>query len=118
MVSERIFRPLPFYWGVTGVGALLAALFVGQLWRAPTAGSALFLLIALGIVVWGSDAALSRVILSAGELCLLTPLRGRRCVQLRQLASVTEGGRINPVVGLVYHPQLENGLLDLDTVAT
>jgi hypothetical protein len=47
-------------------------------------------------------------------VCVQTPLRGRRCVEFRQLASVMEAGRVNPVIALIYYPMLDNGLFDLD----
>jgi hypothetical protein len=117
-VSEQVFRPLFVYWGVAGVGGLMLALFGWQLWQTPTVATALFLCITLGIVVWGVDAALSRVTLSAGALWLSSPLCGQRCVEPRQLTSVVEAGRLLPVLALVYHPQLEQGLLDLDALGT
>ncbi|HMN30133.1 MAG TPA: hypothetical protein PKE45_18420 [Caldilineaceae bacterium] len=115
-MSERQFRASPIYWALAGLVIVLALLLVWELMRTPSWGAAFFLLIMAAIALWSVNTALSRVQLSTTTLCLAAPLRGRRCVELRQLASVVEGGRMIPMVAIIYHPRLENGLLDLDQV--
>jgi hypothetical protein len=115
-LPERQFRASPIYWGLAGLVIVLALLLAWELVQTPSWGAGFFLLIMIAIALWSIDAALSRVELSATTLCLSSPLRRRRCVELRQLANVVEGGRMIPMVAILYHPQLENGLLDLDQV--
>jgi hypothetical protein len=115
-MDEREFRPLPLYWGIAGICILLALLLAWEFWQTSNLGALLFLLIMLSIALWSCDSALSRVFLSTSTLQMTTPLRGGRSVELRQLVSVVESGRIAPVVALLYHPRGADGLLDLDQV--
>lgn len=118
MSDRRIYSPSLFYAIVAAVAGVLAGLFGWELWRQVTVGNLLFLGVSLGILGWGLNAYKSRVELAPNAICVQTPLRGRCCVEFRQLASVTEAGRVTPVIALVYYPRLDNGLLDLETPAS
>ncbi|RIK33342.1 MAG: hypothetical protein DCC55_35145 [Chloroflexi bacterium] len=118
MNNSRIFFPNSFYAIVAAVAVVLVGLFGWELWRQVTVGNLLFLGVSLGLLGWGVNAYWSRVELAPNQVCVQTPLRRRRCVEFRQLATVVEAGRVNPVIALVYYPVLDNGLLDLDTPAS
>ncbi len=78
----------------------------------------LFLLISLGIALWGAFTALSRVEFTVKSIHIRSPLGSSlfrvRSVEHRQLIDITLGGRLGKSVVLLYHPKLENGLLDLE----
>ncbi len=95
---------------------LLAALFGWNVSRDFTWEATFFLTILLAISAWSFALSFSRVVLTAEQITLYTPLRGEHRVELRQLISVSENGRFNRVLTLIYHPRLTNHLLDLDDV--
>ena len=57
---------------------------------------------------------MSRVEVDDRGLTLLQPLASPQQVQYRQLAEVSEEGRLQRVILLLYHPLRPDGLLDLD----
>jgi hypothetical protein len=114
----RRYMPHPFYKLLAVLSLLLAAGMGWDLAQALSPGALLFLAVSLGIAAWSILAMCSRVEVAPASICLVTLLHGCRCVDFRQLSSVTEDGRVNPVITIIYHPQLENGLLDLDHVDT
>jgi hypothetical protein len=118
MSELRVYSPNSFYAVVTAMAVVLVGLFGWELWRQVTMGNLLFLGVSLGVLLWAANAFWSRVELAPNQICLRTPLRGPRCVEFRQLASVMEAGRVNPVIALIYYPALDNGLLDLDRPAS
>jgi hypothetical protein len=118
MSELRVYAPNSFYAVVTAMAVVLVGLFSWEVWRQVTIGNLLFWGISLGVLVWGANAFWSRVELASNQICLRAPLRGRRCVEFRQLASVMEAGRVNPVIALIYYPALDNGLLDLERPAS
>jgi len=75
-----------------------------------------FFVISLGLVAWSFYGMVSRVEMTADRLVLMTPWRANRSVEFRQLISVSENGRFNPVLTLLYHPRQADGLLELDDV--
>jgi hypothetical protein len=98
--------------------ALLCLLFaVGFGWnltRRFSLDTLLFFVLSLALVTWSVIAMLSRVEVNADSLVLFTPLRASRQVGFRQLISVSENGRFNRVLTLLYYPRSADGLLDLD----
>ena len=114
----REFGTSPFYWGGVSIGSLVVIGFAWELWRGFSVEYLLFCLIGLGLVIWSLDALGRRVHLTTKGICVERPLRPSRCVDFRQLITVAEEGRINPVITLVYHPALADGLLDLDAAAS
>lgn len=119
MTAEtRVFAPSGFYGVVTALGIVVAALFGWEFGRTPGLGALLFLGIGIGITLWSLRAQTSRVAVTRATLCLVRPWQAERCVAFRQLVSVAETGRLNPVLLLVYHPAQATGLLDLDSVET
>jgi hypothetical protein len=107
------YQPHGFYKITTAFGLLLSTVFAWEVARGLTLGALLFLAISLGIVLWSLHALFSQVQVTAQQVCVAAPLQGQRCVEFRQLLSVSENGRLNPVITLVYHPQRGDGLLDL-----
>lgn len=93
---------------------LLAVGFGWNLTRGLALDTLFFLLLSLALIGWLVYVILSRVEVNADELTLLAPLRAPRRVSFRQLISVSENGRFNPVITLLYHPRRADGLLDLD----
>ncbi len=100
--------------------ALLCLFFVfGFAWnliRLFALETLFFLVLSLAVVVWSVLAMLNYVEVGADTIVLFAPLQASRPVRFRQLISVSENGRFNPVITLIYHPQRADGLLDLDRV--
>jgi hypothetical protein len=110
------YTPHLFYKITAMINILLAVAMGWELAQGLALGALLFFCISLSITVWSVLAIFSRVTLKPAGVCLETPLRGRHCVDFRQLVSATENGRLTPAITMVYHPRLESGLLDLDRV--
>ena len=97
-------------------GLVMAALLVWNLVHTVEPGTILFIGICLLLVVWNVSASLSWVAVEPDRVILHGPFGGARAVEFRQLLSVTEEGRFGHAILLLYHPKLEQGLLDLDEV--
>ena len=93
---------------------LLAAALGWNLIRRFSLDTLFFFVISLALIAWSLYGILSRVEITADSLVLFTPLRANRQVEFRQLIGVSENGRFNPVLTLLYYPRLADGLLDLD----
>ena len=93
---------------------LIAVGFGWNLTRHLTLDTAFFFVLSLGLIAWAVYAMLSHVEIKGDEIALVTPLRAPHRVDFRQLISVSENGRFNPVITLLYHPRRSDGLLDLD----
>ena len=93
---------------------LLVGVFGWSLTQRFSLDSLFFFVISLGLVAWSCYAMLSRVETTTDGIILVTPLQLNRRVEFRQLISVSENGRFNPVLTLLYHPRRADGLLDLD----
>ena len=97
------------------LGGLLLAVALGWgLTRRFALDALFFFALSLALIAWSLYAMLSRVEITADRIILLTPLRANRQVEFRQLISVSENGRFNPVLTLLYHPRRADNLLDLD----
>jgi hypothetical protein len=98
--------------------ALLCLFFVlGFAWnltRTFSLETLFFFVLSLAVVGWSVLAMRSYVEVSADNLVLFAPLQTSRAVRFRQLISVSENGRFNPVITIIYHPARADGLLDLD----
>lgn len=106
----------PFYQVIALLCLALGLLFAWEMVRAFSLGNLFFCLLCLGLGLWNLGLVGSRVEVETSGLCVVRLGRGRQCVEFRQLVSVSESGRLNPVITLVYHPSLSSGLLDLDAV--
>jgi hypothetical protein len=100
--------------------ALFCVLFMAgfgwQLTRNFSLDVLFFLVLSLGLLIWSLYAMFSYLEATAKSLTLFTPLRASRQIEFRQLISVSENGRFNPVLTLLYYPRQADGLLDLDDV--
>ena len=115
-----IYKPDIRYLALTVLALGLAIMPARAFWQRLGESSAIpfeeliFLLICLGIALWGAYTARSWVELTAAEVTVRGPFSWARSVEHRQLINIELGGRLGKSVALLYHPKLENGLLDLD----
>ncbi len=116
MQATKHFTPHFWYKLVALFCGGLMALFGWNLAQRFTFEAAFFVVMLIGVVAWCGYSTLSQVAVTSTAVTLQTPLRANRQVEFRQLISVSENGRFNPVITLLYHPHLANGLLDLDEV--
>jgi hypothetical protein len=91
----------------------VAALVWLSLRRLELAGL-LFLLFAIWLLFFAVRSLFSRVEVDEHGLTLVRPLAQPLQVQFRQLAEVSEEGRLQRVILLLYHPLCADGLVDLD----
>ncbi len=113
-----VYRPTPRYLFFALAGLVMTGLFAWDLTRRADAGSALYLMISVALVLWNARIALTRVALLPDRITLTAPLARPRQIEFRQLMSVTEEGRMGRALLVAYHPHAGNGLLDLDDVET
>lgn len=113
-----VYRPTPRYLFFALVSLIMVGLFGWDLARRVEVGTAVFLVISLGLMLWNVRAALTRVALLPDRLTLTMPISRPREIEFRQLMSVTEEGRMGRALLVAYHPHAGNGLLDLDDVET
>ncbi|MCC9077560.1 hypothetical protein FKZ61_015775 [Litorilinea aerophila] len=117
-MSTTVYTVHPRY-RLWAVGAfLLAGLYAWELRRGFDLAILFFFLIALAVLAWALRALLSRVQVEDGGVTLRPPLATPTSVEYRQLISVSQDGRWNRSITLIYHPRLENGLLDLEQART
>lgn len=114
MPDTKHYTPHLRYKLIALLGLLFAAGFGWQLTRRFSLEVLFFLVISLALIAWAIYAMLSHVEATTNGVILFTPLRASRQIEFRQLISVSENGRFNPVLTLVYYPRETNGLLDLD----
>jgi hypothetical protein len=112
--SSTIYRPHPRYVLIAGIAALSVAALLWLLWRRLELGSVLFLAFAAGLLFFALRSLFSRIEVSDHGLVLLRPLSPPLAVQFRQLVEVSEEGRFQRVILLLYHPLAGQGLVDLD----
>lgn len=112
--SPSIFRPHARYVLITGVAVFSVVTLLWLLLQRLELASVLFLLFAAGLLFFAVRSLLSRVEVDEHGLTLVRPLARPLRVQFRQLAEVTEEGRLQRVILLLYHPLRSNGLVDLD----
>ncbi len=112
--SPTIYRPHARYVLITAVAALSIPALIWLLLRGVDLAGVLFLLFAVGLLFFAVRGLLSRVEVDERGLTLRQPLARPQAVQYRQLAEVSEEGRLQRVILLLYHPLRPDGLLDLD----
>lgn len=112
------FRPQSRYRIFALVSLVMAGLFGWDLLHGVEAGAVLFFVVCLGILIWAVRIMFTKVYLAADRLIVATPLSQQKEVEFRQILSVTEEGRGGKAIVVVYHPRVENGLLDLDRAKT
>lgn len=108
------YRPHARYVLITAVAVLSIPALIWLLLRGVDLAGVLFLLFAVGLLFFAVRGLLSRVEVDERGLTLLQPLARPQAVQYRQLAEVSEEGRLQRVILLLYHPLRPDGLLDLD----
>jgi hypothetical protein len=108
------FRPHPRYVLIAGIAGLSMLVLLWLLWRRPELGSALFFAFAAGLLFFALRSLFSHVEVDEHGLTLFRPLARPQAVQFRQLVEVSEEGRFQRVLLLLYHPLRSNGLIDLD----
>ena len=112
--NQTIYRPHARYVLITGIAALSIPALIWLLLRGIDLAGVLFLIFAVGLLFFAVRGLLSRVEVDDRGLTLLQPLSGPQQVQYRQLAEVSEEGRLQRVILLLYHPLRPDGLIDLD----
>ncbi len=108
------YRPHARYMLITGIAAISVVALLWLLLRRLELASVLFLLFAAGLLFVAVRSLFSRVEVDEHGLTLVRPLSQPLQVQFRQLAEVSEEGRLQRVILLLYHPLRPDGLLDLD----
>ena len=112
--NSTTYRPHARYVLITAVAALSIPALIWLLLRGVDLAGVLFLLFAVVLLFFAVRGLLSRVEVDERGLTLLQPLARPQVVQYRQLAEVSEEGRLQRVILLLYHPLRPDGLLDLD----
>jgi hypothetical protein len=112
--SPTIYRPHSRYVLITGIAALSLVALVWLLLQRLELAGVLFLFFAAGLLFVGVRSLLSHVEVDEHSLTLVRPLARPLQVQFRQLAGVSEEGRLQRVILLLYHPLQPDGLVDLD----
>ena len=108
------YRPHARYVLITGIAASSVVALLWLLLRRLELASVLFLLFAAGLLFFAVRSLFSRVEVDEHGLTLVRPLSQPLQVQFRQLAEVSEEGRLQRVILLLYHPLRPDGLVDLD----
>src|SRR4051794_26764263 len=96
--GPAIYRPHARYVLITGIAALSVLALLWLLLRRLELASVLFLLFAVGLLYFAVRSLLSRVEVDAQGLALVRPLVKPLRVQFRQLAEVSEEGRLQRVI--------------------
>lgn len=117
MAEQVTFRARPLYWWLAGAGCGAALLFAWEMARGEPAPELVFFCAAtLLIGLWYARAAATVVRVGKQGLTVAPPLLGTRAVEFRQLAGISQEGRLFDVIVVLYHPVQANGLLDPEIV--
>jgi hypothetical protein len=108
------YRPHARYVLITGIAAVSVVALLWLLLLRLELASVLFLLFAAGLLFFAVRSLFSSVEVDEHGLTLVRPLSQPLQVQFRQLAEVSEEGRLQRVILLLYHPLRPDGLVDLD----
>ena len=111
-----IYRPHPRYVLMAGIAAVCLALLGWQLLGRADLGLLLFFGVALGLLFFALRGIGSRVEVDALGLTLFRPLSPPLRILYRQIVQVTEEGRLQRVLVVLYYPLAADALLDLDGV--
>lgn len=101
---------------IAAIAAGCAALLGRQLLQQMDVAALLFLGAAAAILFFALSGIGSRVEADALGITLLRPLAQPLRIQYRQLMQVTEEGRLQRVLLVLYYPLGADGLLDLDSL--
>ena len=113
-MTTAVYRAHPRYLLLAGV-ALLCALALGwMLLRRFEWGGLIFLAFAAGLMVIAISGLLSRVEVIDHGIRVVRPLLPPLDIGFRQLSEVTEEGRLQRVILVLYHPLRHDGLVDTD----
>ena len=112
----QTFAPHPIYRWLTLGCLLLTGLLAWDLFDTITVEEFFFFLLSVTITVWFSNALFSQVRLDERTIAVQTHLRGVQQLDLRQVVSATEAGRLQRSLALLYHPRQPDGLLALDQI--
>jgi len=77
---------------------------------------AFFFLTCIGILLWSARDAASSVEQGGTTITLKRSLGRAKSIALGHISDVWQEGRLGQSITLLYHPQQEDGLLDLDNV--
>lgn len=110
------YRPHPRYVLMTGIAVICLALLGWQLLGRADLGLLLFFGVALGLLFFALRGIGSRVEVDALGLTLFRPLSPPLRILYRQIVQVTEEGRFQRVLVILYYPLAADALIDLDGV--
>ena len=110
------FRAHSRYVLMAGIAAICTALLGWQLWQQVELSTLLFFGFAAGLLFVALRGVSSRVEADAAGITLMRPLGSPLRIQYRQLLQVTEEGRLQRVLVVLYYPVNDNGLLALDAL--
>jgi hypothetical protein len=122
-VNESVpYATSPRYKILVVAGALLTGLLGWELMRIDplqgerdaVLGYLFFFIVTLSITLWYAREMFSVVSLTPSSLSVTRRPGQTRCVEFRQMVSVSEGGRLGGrSVTVIFHPLEANGLVDL-----
>jgi hypothetical protein len=112
--TAATFRPHARYVLIAGIALLSVAALLWLLWRELDLAGVLFLLFAVGLLFFALHSLRSRVEVDEHALTLFRPLAPPLQVQFRQLAEVSEEGRFQRVILVLYYPLRPDGQVELD----
>ncbi len=117
-IDYKTYQPHPRYLLLAVVCGLFTGLFGWTLWHNFSPATTFFGLLCLALGLWNVQAALTQVQFDGQRLTIHRPLRSPQQIELRQLASVSEEGRLTRVLTMTYYPRQSNGLLDMEQLDT
>lgn len=110
------FRSHPRYVLLAGIAVVCVALLGWWLLSNTDLTTIVFFAVALVLLLVSLRGIGSRVEVDAVGLTLFRPLAQPLRIQYRQLAQVTEEGRVQHVLVVLYYPIAADGLMDLETL--
>jgi hypothetical protein len=113
-MAETVYRPHPRYILMAGIGAISVVVLLVLLPRRPDLVGVLFTLFGAGLLFFALRGLGSRVEVADHAITLLRPLSPPERIEYRQLAEVSEEGRLHRVIVLLYYPLRADGLVELD----
>jgi len=109
-----VYRPHPRYMLMIAIALICAFALGWMLLRSFDWGTLIFLAFAAGLLVIALSSLFSRVEVEDQGIRLARPLLPDIAISYRQLSEVTEEGRLQRVILILYHPLRDDGLVDLD----
>lgn len=114
MSTPAVYRPHPRYLLMIAVASICALALGWMLLRRFDWGAVIFLAFAAGLVIVALSSLFSRVEVEEQGIRLYRPLLPAVAIGFRQLSEVTEEGRLQRVILILYHPLRDDGLVELD----